>query len=123
MLRANTHAVSPELQELVEHILDEESRARINERRDASRQSITRPIIIEPRDIPGRTVNALTRDISGQGIGVISAERFQPRVMARVFISRIGAPPSIVLAECRWCDDYQHGWYLSGWNFVAVQRG
>ncbi len=123
MLRSTTHAASPDLQRLVEQILDEETRVKIGERRDASRQQLSRPVVIEPREESGRKVNALTRDISGMGLGVISAEGFVPGTMARIEISRLQGASSIVLAECRWSDPFSNGWFLSGWNFVAVQRG
>jgi hypothetical protein len=123
MLRASTQAASAELQRLVEQILDEETRARIIERRDAARQAITRPVVIEPRDEPGRGINALARNISEMGIGVISAEPLRPNTLARIVITRSEGAPSIVLAECRWCESFQNGWYVSGWNFVSVLRG
>lgn len=122
MLRGSTHAASPELQYLVEQILDEETRGRIGERRDSSRQQFCRPLLIQPRDNQECTINALSRDISGAGIGVISIDGFEPGSMARIEISRHQGLPSVVLAECRWCDPFGTGWYLSGWNFVAIQR-
>jgi hypothetical protein len=122
MLRGNSQAASPDLQRLVDQILDEETRSMICERRDASRQSITRPLLIEPRDDSRRTVDAFSRDLSSQGVGVISRDAFKQGTMARILISRVNGPPSVVLAECRWCDRYENGWFLSGWTFVAVHR-
>lgn len=123
MLRGSTQAASPELQDLVDQILDEESRAKICERRDASRQQISRPLVIEPREEDSRSITAMSRDISGSGLGVISTDNFEMGTLARIEISRLKGAPSVVLAECRWCDPFGNGWYLSGWNFVAVQRG
>ena len=123
MLRGNTQAASPELEQLVQQILDEETRARVGERRDASRQPLSRPLSIEPRDETGRSLTAMSRDISALGLGVISTDHFQTGCIARIEISRFKGPPSVVLAECRWCDPFGNGWYLSGWNFVAMQRG
>lgn len=123
MLRGNTQAASPELQQLVDQILDEETRAKIGERRDSSRQQISRPLRIQPRDEQERDLTAMSRDISGSGLGVISVDGFEMGTLARIEISRLKGAPSVVLAECRWCDPFGNGWFLSGWNFVAVQRG
>jgi hypothetical protein len=123
MLRGSTQAGSPELQRVVDNLLQEEYRAKIGERRDASRKPMARPLTIVPRDDVNGKVNAFSRDVSVHGIGVIGANPFPSGMVAKIHIEGCSGESAVMLAECRWCNPYGRGWFLSGWNFLALQRG
>lgn len=121
MLRSSICAASPEIQKLIDDILNEETRFILSERRDTNRKSITRAVKIKPCNQQGKEYSAITRDISNQGVGLVGQVRWEAGSMAKIVISRINNSPSIVVAECRWCDQFANGWYLTGWNFVRVE--
>ena len=121
MLRSSILAASPEIQQLIDDILNEETRFILSERRDATRKSITRAIKIKPCNQPGREYSAITRDISNQGVGLVGQIEWPRDTMAKILIDRFGGDPSTVVASCRWCDMFADGWYVSGWNFVRVE--
>ena len=121
MLRSAARAATPEIQLLVDEILNEESRFIMRERRDAARQPITRAVQIRPHNQQGMTFSALTRDISNLGVGIISQDPWERGIMARIEIDRLERRMVAVQAECRWCDQITEGWFLSGWHFVNVE--
>ncbi len=120
MLRSSTRAATPELQAFVDEIEDEEMRCIMRERRDASRLAITREVQIEIRGQTGVRHEAITRDISRIGVGLLSQVHVEPGTLAKLSIDRPRRRPSVVLAECRWCDQFGDSWYLTGWHFMAV---
>ena len=120
MLRSSVRAASPEIQKLVDDIMNAEARFIMSERRDASRAPLTRAVKIRPAGQQGKEYSGITRDISNRGIGLIGQVKWDIGLMAKIVISRIEQRPSIVVAECRWCDRFADGWYLTGWNFVSV---
>ena len=120
MLRSTTRALSPELQRLVGEILNEETRQLMRERRDSTRQAITRRVTIAPNGGSSIRVKAFSRDISNMGIGLIGEVPWSVGQVARLEIDRLESRSSIVLAECRWSQEFADGWYLSGWNFMNV---
>ncbi len=118
MLRQTTQA-KPDLLELVDNIINEESRERIQDRRGAGRQPFSRPVEIVSGE---KTVRAVTKDISPLGVGLISDGRVDPNSTARLKIYRHKGHPSVVIAECRWCEEHPSGWFVSGWFFINVVR-
>lgn len=123
MYPGNTQAGSPELQRVVDKLLQEEYRARVGERRDASRKPLARPLTIVPRDNDQLRISAFSRDISPSGIGAIGQDEFETGCVALIYIDDPCKPSAVLLAECRWCKPYGKSWFLSGWNFLAVQQG
>ena len=120
MLRSSTRAATPELQILIDEIEDEEMRCIIKERRDASRLPITRSVQVMFRGEHGTQHEAITRDISRIGIGLLGQFSAEHGTIAKLSIDRPNRSPSVVLAECRWCDQFNESWFLSGWHFIAV---
>ncbi len=121
MLRQNTQAVSPEIQQFVDGIIDEETRARMQDRRAVGREPLCRPVDVTPFNAGGQSVSALSKDISGMGIGLVSQQPVEPRTTAKLTIYRLRGRPSVVVAECRWCEQSAGGWFLSGWYFMNVE--
>ncbi len=121
MLRQSIQAATPELKEFVENLINEESRLRFKDRRSVGREPLTKAVTIELRDQQSRSLPAITRDISGIGIGLVSNEPVEPYITARILIDRIKGRPSSIIAECRWCEECSNGWYMSGWHFVSIE--
>lgn len=122
MLRSSIPAITPEIQRLIDDIINEETRFMMSERRDATRKPITRGVIIQPCNEPGQQFSAISRDVSNQGIGLISQREWKDGDTAKIEINRLKGPASIVVAECRWCDKFAEGWFVSGWNFKRLER-
>ncbi|MGI9515926.1 MAG: PilZ domain-containing protein [Pirellulaceae bacterium] len=120
MLRSSTRAATPELQTLIDEIEDEEMRCIIKERRDASRLPITRSVKVMIRGEHAAHHESITRDISRIGIGLLGQFDVETGTIAKLSIDRPNRSPSVVLAECRWCDRFNETWHLSGWHFIAV---
>jgi len=121
MLRSAIKAASPEIQRLIDDIINEEDRFMMSERRDGNRKPITHPIKIKPCNEPGKVYSGISRDISSQGIGIVGQLEWEPDTMAKIVIGRLDETHSIVVAKCRWCDKFAAGWFVSGWNFVRVE--
>lgn len=68
---------------------------------------------------------AFSRDISADGIGLITSSKVAIDQSANLSISRFDGACLKVSAVCRWCTKYGAGWYLSGWEYrrlIGVRR-
>ncbi len=117
-----SHACSIELQRAIDDLLQEDYRAKLNERRDASRKSFARPLVIEWKSGTRKEVRAFSRDISALGIGVTSNEPFETGTVAKIRVAGQNGESAVLVAECRWCNRYGNDWYTSGWNLLSVER-
>lgn len=122
MLRSSIQAASPEIQALFDEIVNEETRFIMSERRDATRKPITRRVLVHSNRQTGQNHFAFSRDISNQGVGLVSQEPTEVGVITKLEIDRLNGRPSIVVAECRWCDEFAKGWFVTGWNFKRLER-
>lgn len=106
------------MQEEIDRLLMEIQRSRITERRIETRQPFARPVKVH---LPhGPTLNSFSKDLSSQGIGIISEVSFQPKSIATLEIHSTLGDPVVLRAEVRWCDQYGKGWHLVGWKFIGV---
>lgn len=106
------------MQEEIDRLLMEIQRSKYTERRTEPRQAFARPVQIH---LPqGPTLKAFSKDLSSQGIGVISETSFQVGSLATLEIHSTQSDPVLLRAEARWCDAYGKGWYLVGWKFVGI---
>ena len=121
MLRSSIRAASPEIQKLIDDITNTETRFIMSERRDATRTPLTRAVKIRPCSQQGDECSAITRDISNRGIGLIGQVQWEIGVVAKLAIGRLQLEPAIVVAECRWCDKFADGWFVTGWTFLRVE--
>lgn len=106
------------MEEEIERLLMEVQRARFTERRTEARHAFVRPIMIHPSD--GHPIQAFSKDLSKQGIGVIVDKEFAPGTMAVLSIHSTTHYPVHVKCEVRWCDKFGKGWFLTGWKFLSV---
>jgi hypothetical protein len=80
-----------------------------------------RPIQIELRS-EELIIPAFSRNISANGIGVISSEKILEKSTAILEIAGIKNSPVKILADCRWSRNYGENWYISGWQFISIKR-
>ena len=115
-------AASPEIGQLVEDLLREEADFELRDGRSVHRETIARPVTVTLRRPIETTFNSFSRNISGQGIGLISLERVPEDATGILAIEGLSSMPAPILAECRWCKEYGTQWFLSGWQFLMIKR-
>lgn len=106
------------MQEEIDRLLMEIQRSRFTERRTETRQPFARPVKIHQPH--GPTLNAFSKDLSSQGIGIITDVTFPPHSIATLEIHSMQGAPVVLRGEVRWCDPYGKDWYLVGWKFIGV---
>ncbi len=106
------------MQEEIDRLLMEIQRSRFTERRTETRQPFARPVEIH---LPhGPSIKAFSKDLSAQGIGIITDVSFQNNSLATLEIHSVTGGPVLLRAEVRWSDTYGKGWFLVGWKFIGV---
>lgn len=71
------------------------------------------------------TSQAFSRDISADGIGLITSTKVPIDQSANLSISRFDGASLRLSAVSRWCTSYGKDWYLSGWEYrrlIGVRR-
>jgi hypothetical protein len=106
------------MQEEIDRLLMEIQRSRFTERRTETRQPFARPVRIHPPQGPAQ--DAFSKDLSSQGIGIISAVSLQQGTLATLEIHSTQGDPVFLRCEVRWCDSYGKGWFVVGWKFIGV---
>lgn len=122
MLRHQMLNANPVLVSLVQRLLDEDNRFDRTERRSTVRESFARPVIVRIGDAANE-LSAFSRNISPDGIGLVSTMEFPADTTAKLeILSTAGVSPTI-LSELKWCKPLGKGWFLSGWKFLTAVRG
>lgn len=121
MMRATVGRSNPAIERVVRELLTEDSNFDRHENRSAHREHLVRPIQIELRN-EGLVIPAFSRNISANGIGVISAEQISEKSTAILEIAGIKNASVRILADCRWSRNYGPDWYISGWQFINMKR-
>ena len=105
--------------ECVEQLLRENQTALLRERRAADRKPFVRPVKITTERERAEVHDAFSRDISAQGIGLISRVEWQPKAIAIIKIHRLTGREVSIRAEARWSKPYGDGWFVTGWSFLS----
>ena len=111
---------NPVLSNAIEKIFSEDRQFDREERRSLYRESISRPVGI--RLTSGREILCFSRNLSFEGIGVISHVEFDPDSEATIEIHSTDDCNSVMAAKLAWCRPFGQGWYISGWHFLALIR-
>lgn len=106
------------MQEDLDRLLMEAQRARFTERRTEFRHAFARPVHIHIGREPG--VLSFSRDMSKQGIGLITSLELAEGTVAVLKIHSTTGRPAHLKCELRWSDGYGNGWYLTGWKFISA---
>lgn len=121
MLRhSNIHA-NPVIVKAVEKLFDEDRQFERAERRISFREAISRPCRIR---LSGKDeiINGFTKNISFEGVGVITHESFQGDEEAKIEIHSSHDTNPVIFSRLAWCKPFGDGWYVSGWRFVTAVR-
>jgi hypothetical protein len=102
----------------VQVLLKEQEKELLREQRAVRRKPFTRPVVIAAGRDRNELHDAMSRDISNIGIGIISRHEWKVSTVARLTIHSIDSHPVVVNAEVRWIQPYGTGWFLSGWVFL-----
>ncbi|MEZ6125986.1 MAG: PilZ domain-containing protein [Planctomycetaceae bacterium] len=102
----------------IDRLLLEAQRAKYTERRTEPRHVFVRPVRIRLQD--GTSLQAFAKDISKQGIGVITEFPLSEGTVATLSIHSTQGQPANLKCEVRWCDEFGKGWYLTGWKFLSA---
>lgn len=121
MLRTTGPPAKPDIQRAIEGLIKEDSNFDRLENRSAHRDSLVLPISIQMRESQ-ETLSAFSRNVSATGIGVITQDPIDDKSVASLKIAKLDGEVLTVLAECRWSKPYGKSWYLSGWQFISLQR-
>lgn len=111
---------NPILASAIEKIFSEDRVFDREERRSLYRESISRPVGI--RLDSGREILCFSRNLSFEGIGVISHVPFDDNCEATIEIHSTHAGNPVMAAQLVWCRPFGQGWYISGWQFLALLR-
>jgi PilZ domain len=121
MLRDSIQASATHLEVAVKQLLLEDSMFDQNERRSVHREAIVRPVDLFIR-ATGERLKAFSRNISYQGVSLITRKPILSGTIAKIQIHRLNCEPSLFLTECRWAGSFGSEWYVSGWNFLNVEE-
>ncbi len=106
------------MKEQIERLIRENQAQILRDRRAQQRQPFARPVTL----YIGRNLNepwrAFSRDLSHEGLSLISELSWEVGRVATVDIHALSGPPVRLRAEVRWSEPFGKGWYLSGWHFL-----
>lgn len=105
------------IQQHVMHLISQiqcEDIRRKRELRENNRQNITVPVTIKLSD--GKETDAVTRDLSSLGIGLLSSTRLETNLVCELELE-LDSGTNCVVAKCIWCKPFGKGFFLSGWTF------
>lgn len=108
----------------IDKLILEAQRSKLSERRTEPRHPFVRPVHVYVGKAPA--VLAFSKDMSKQGIGVITNLELEVGTIAVLMIHSTSHTPVTLKCEVRWVDKFGKGWFLTGWKFLssaAVPRG
>ncbi|MCP4171793.1 MAG: PilZ domain-containing protein [Fuerstiella sp.] len=106
------------MQAEIDQLLMEVQRSKLTERRTEPRRPFARPVHIHVQREPG--VLAFAKDMSKQGIGIITNLDLDVGTMAVLKIHSTSQSPVHLRCELRWSDQYGKDWFQTGWKFIAA---
>jgi hypothetical protein len=104
----------------IERLFKEHQTEVLRERRALQRQSLVRPVVIHAGLRPDQQVEAFSRDLTHEGMGVVSKVAWEVGRVATLEIHSLFGAPVRVRAAVRWCVAYGKGWHLTGWHFLEL---
>lgn len=123
MLRHTSSHSNPLVVAAIEQLFDEDRQFERNERRMSFRESFSRPVTITMRGGKDGVYNGFSKNVSFEGIGVISQHSFEPGSEAKIEIHSSNNLSPVIVSKMAWCKPFGEGWYISGWLFVTAVRG
>ena len=121
MMRTTGRAANPEIERVVNRLIAEDTQYDQRENRSSLRHKFIRAVDLQLRE-SGRDLTAFSRNLSADGIGVITNEFVPEGEMAVISIAQLGPGKVLLLGKCKWCKSYGDNWFLSGWQFINLKR-
>ena len=91
--------------------------------RSAKREKVALPVSIRYENrCENERISGVTRDLSSSGACIIAEREFHEHDKASIEIYRLNGDPKSILSECRWCKPFGGHFWLSGWQFVTVEK-
>ena len=114
-------AGNPKIVKLIEAI-DSEQKRFDRDLRSVPREKLVLPVALRLKDC-STYVHAFTRNLSPHGMCLVSDRPFQQESFCKVLIHRLGTgSENELLAQCRWCKPFGTGYWVTGWQFLNVER-
>ena len=113
----HAHSVQQQIIRLISQIQCEDIQ-HTRENRESNRQKLTLPVTIKMLEEDGE-IDAVSRDLSSSGIGLIAATQVEPETMGELDIELENSTHT-VFSRCLWCKPFGKGYFLSGWKFESV---
>ncbi|GAB5443869.1 MAG: hypothetical protein Fues2KO_42180 [Fuerstiella sp.] len=111
-------SVGEVMQLQLDQLMTEIKRAKFKERRTEQREPCTRPVSIYYGD--DQLLTAFTKNVSRQGVAIISSREWHPGEIATVRIHSLERFPLCFRCEVRWSEPYGDGWFVTGWKFMSA---
>ena len=121
MLRSEAGRSNPDIERAIKDLLAEDANFDRNENRSAHREHLVRHLRVEIRELE-QVIDAVSRNISVAGIGIITDQDIASGTIAVLGIERLKGPTTKIIAECRWSRNYGENWFISGWKFQNLKR-
>ena len=109
---------NPVVVPVVEKLFTEEQQYNRAERRSLYRHFFSRPVAVRLDD--KREIVCFSRNLSFEGIGLISHIEFEPNAAAKIEIHSNYIDNPIMTSQMAWCRSFGDGWFMSGWQFLAL---
>lgn len=119
MTSAINGLVSGDLSDLVSELLIEFRGYDGPEERLVKREYLTCSVMLE-LGVTGKKCMGFSRDISDDGVGLITEEKIEPNTVATLSIERFDGTHVKLRAICRWARYYGPNWHLTGWEFQRL---
>lgn len=104
--------------ETVDRLLREQHTEVLREKRAAGKHPFVRPVRIQLVSGAHEDVKAFTKDISANGVTIVTSRSWPVGVAAALEIHSLQGPDFQLQGSVHWCESFGHGWYVSGWHFV-----
>lgn len=112
---------NPRIAELIRAINSEQKSFDRN-LRSVPREKLVLPVALRLNNCT-TYVHGFTRNLSPNGMCVISDRPFRQDSHCRVVIHRLDSEnENELLAQCRWCKPFGVGYWVTGWQFLTVDR-
>lgn len=113
----HAHSVQQQILRLISQIQCEDIR-QTRENRESNRQKLTLPVTIKLLN-DGSEIDAVSRDLSSSGIGLIASANVEPEALGELEIELENSTHT-VFSRCLWCKPFGKGYFISGWKFESV---
>jgi hypothetical protein len=89
--------------------------------RSTEREKFAVPVVIHQKGTQPK-IQAFTRNLSGDGVNLVSQQEVQVSSFCKLQFVRIGGERFDVIGKCVWTHKYGEDYWLTGWQFPRLDR-